>query len=395
MISYEQAYSRMMAAACPLPTETIPLSASLGRICAADVHADINLPPFNKSAMDGYACRRQDLSAGAFLEIIEEIPAGAWPQLRILKGTCARILTGAPVPDGANCVLMQEQTERVGARIKVVTPETSTNICLKGEDAKQGDLLVRKGELLTPAHIAVLATVGIAEPIVASRPKVAIFATGSELIEPHLTPVNAQIRNSNAWQLRAHVESTGAIPDYRGIVGDREDELRKAFLSAMDTSEFLLISGGVASGDFDLVPAVLQKLGFVFEFDSVAIQPGKSIIFGRKGNCYCFGLPGNPVSTYVIFELMVKPFLYRLMRHELKPRVIRARLTKAVNRRKTTRQSMIPVRFGAGAGEVEPVDYHGSAHINAITLADGLLSIPLGSSGFAEGDIVDVRLLPA
>lgn len=391
MITYDEAYRRMMATALPLPAETIGLSDAPGRILAEDVISDIDMPPFNKSGMDGYACRREDLPLGE-LRIIEEIPAGVWPQKTVTTGTCARILTGAPVPEGADCVVMQEQTARHGDLVQVRHAETANNICRRAEDIHAGDVVLRRGVKITPAHVAVLATVGAAHLNVARRPRVSIMATGSELVEPATRPDRARIRNSNAWQLAAQVREMGATADYCGILADREETIRSAIEQAMQTSDLLLLSGGVSTGDYDLVPGILQKLGFSFEFDSVAIQPGRPTVFGKKDAIYCFGLPGNPVATFLIFEILVKPFLYRLAGHDYQPMTVEARLTQPLRRKKTHRQGSIPVRFTA-PGEVEPVEYHGTAHINAMAPAHGFLFIPIGQTGFERGDLVRVRLL--
>lgn len=391
MITYDEAYQQMMATVFPLPSETIDLLDAPGRILAEDIISDIDMPPFNKSGMDGYACRREDLPRRE-LRIIEEIPAGTWPKKTITTGTCARILTGAPVPEGADCVLMQEQTRRQNDILQIRHAETADNICRRAEDIRAGDIVLRRGAKITPAHIAVLATVGAARLKVAQRPRVAILATGSELVEPAARPGPAEIRNSNAWQLAAQAREMGATATYCGILADREDVIRSAIEQAMQTADLLLLSGGVSTGDYDFVPGILQKLGFSFEFDSVAIQPGRPTVFGKKDAVYCFGLPGNPVATFLIFEILVKPFLYRLMCHEHRPMTVEARLAQPLRRKKTQRQGSIPVRFTA-PDTVELVDYHGTAHIHAMTLAHGLIFIPIGHAGFEQGERVQVRLL--
>lgn len=393
MITYDEAYDRMMAAVTLLPAETVALSEATGRILAEDIASDIDMPPFDKSAMDGYACRRADLAKGQ-LTVIEEIPAGAWPQKHVTEGTCARILTGAPLPLGADCVLMQEQTQREGDLVRIHKTETSDNLCRRAEDIRTGDVVLRRGERIAPAQIAVLATVGATRPSVIRQPHVAILATGSELVEPDARPSLAQIRNSNSWQLAAQVRAMGALPSYSGILEDREDIIAAAIEEAMLSSDLLLLSGGVSTGDYDLVPGILQKLGFTFSFDSVAMQPGRPTVFGRKGQIYCCGLPGNPVSTYVIFEILVKPFLYRLMGHDWQPLLVEARLSKPIFRRKAQRQANIPVRFLA-PDLVEPIEYHGSAHINAMTQAQGIICIPVGQTTINEGECVRVRSFSA
>jgi len=389
MITYEEALSRMLAAAPRMPAEAVALAEADGRILAQDVVADMDMPPFDKSAMDGYACRRADLGLGE-LTVIEDIAAGAWPARTVVSGTCARIFTGAPLPLGADCVLMQEQSERRGDRIRIHNPDTADNICRRAEDIRTGDRVLACGERLTPAHIAVLASVGVARPLVARRPRVAILATGNELVPVDVTPGPASIRNSNSPQLAAQARAMGVCVTDRGIVGDDTATLTAAIHDALSDHDVLLLSGGVSTGDYDLVPGILRQLGFAFAFESVAMQPGRPTVFAQKDAHFCCGLPGNPVSTFVVFELLVKPFLFQMMGHTVEPRIATGRLARPVRRRATDRQAAFPVRFTA-PGDVEPMTYHGSAHINALTRADGIITLPIGKGCFEAGEHVHVR----
>ncbi len=389
MITYDEAKSLMLGAATLLPAENIALDAAVGRILAENIHSDLDMPPFDKSAMDGYACRREDLESG-HLTIIEEVPAGAWPQKIIKQGTCARILTGAPVPNGADCVVMQEYTERAGNSLRIIKGDTADHICRKAEDISNGDLVIERGERITPAHIAVMASVGATFPKVTRQPRVAIFATGSELVDPSVRPGPAQIRNSNSWQLTAQVRSMGAIASNCGILSDKEKVIVEALERAMQSADLLLLSGGVSTGDYDLVPGILKKLGFEFAFESVAVQPGRPTVFGQNASHYCCGLPGNPIAAFVIMEMLVKPFLYRMMGHDHKPLEVEACITKPMMRKKGQRQVCIPVRFVA-PDQVEPLPYHGPAHINTMTRAEGLIISPFGAFSLNPGDKVLVR----
>ncbi len=389
MISYDEAKALMLGAARFLPTENLPLDEAAGRILAEDLHSDIDMPPFDKSAMDGYACRRKDL-ASSHLVVIEEIPAGVWPQKAISQGTCARILTGAPVPEGADCVVMQEHTERDGSSLRILKHDAAGNICRKAEDISVGDLVIEKGERITPAHIAVMASVGATFPLVYCQPRVAIFATGDELVDYSICPGPAQIRNSNSWQLTAQLRSMGAIASNCGILPDKEEIMIESMEKAMKSADLLLLSGGVSTGDYDLVPGILKKLGFELSFQSVALQPGRPTVFGQKGPHYCCGLPGNPIAAFVIMELLAKPFLYRLMGHNHKPLVVEARITKPLQRKKSPRQACIPVRF-VSPDQVEPLPYHGPAHINTMIGSDGLIISPSGALNLSIGDKVLVH----
>jgi molybdopterin molybdotransferase len=389
MISYQEAYERMIGAATPLPGETVELPQSLGCVLAQDVLSDIDMPPFDKSAVDGFACRRADLAA--VLTVVEEIPAGRLPAHSVGPRQCARIMTGAPVPTGADCVIMKEQTELLpDGRIRITDPGTADNICRKAEDIRSGDRVLGAGEIITPAHLAVLATVGCVCPRVACRPRVTMLATGSELVEPACRPAGAQIRNSNGPQLCAQLQQMGISPRYGGIIADNLEATDAALKKAMSHSDLILFSGGVSMGEYDLVPDVLRTNGFHFLFESVAMQPGRPTLFGQCGRLYCCGLPGNPVSTFVTFEILLKPFLYRLMGHAISPRWVQAVLARDVRRKATPRQATMPVRF-TQPGVVETIDFHGSAHITAMTRAEALLTIPAGVSELPKGTVVHVR----
>ncbi|MEI6211706.1 MAG: gephyrin-like molybdotransferase Glp [bacterium] len=391
MIPFAQAYDIMLQAASLLGTEQVPLIDAAGRILAQDVTADISMPPFDKSAMDGYACRRVDL--GRPLTIIETIPAGRMPTLPVGLGQCAKIMTGAPVPRGADCVIMQEYTDApTPDTIQFNGRTTESNICRAGEDLTCGDLVLRRGARIGPAQLAVLASVGVPCPLVARQPRVAIAATGSELVTAEEKPTGAMIRDSNSVQLHTQVQGVGAIATRLGIIPDTAEALSSAIQHAMPHHDLILLSGGVSTGAFDFVPATLQQCGFELLFESVAMQPGKPMVFGRHPNgVFCCGLPGNPVSTYVVFELLLKPFLLKQMGHVHIPTLAAARMGERFERRRTDRQNTIPVRFQT-PDVVVPVTYHGSAHIHAMCAADALLIVPVGVSNIAEGEAVHVRL---
>lgn len=390
MISFAKAHEIMTSSVCVLGTETVPLTDAPGRVLAEDVVCDVNMPPFDKSAMDGFACRQQDLPG--VLTVIEEIPAGHLPRKTIGAGECARIMTGAPVPAGANIVIMFEDTEPAGPdRIRFTGPRSSSNICPKGEDVRAGDTVLEKGSILTPARMGVLcAAIGKTGVLVYRRPRVALIATGDELVEPWQQPPAAGIRNTNSYQLSAQIHDMGATAVYHGIVADRRDDLLAAVRKGGAESDLLLLSGGVSTGAYDFVPEVLEETGYTLLFRSVAMQPGKPTLFGTGESGFCCGMPGNPVSTFVVFELLLKPFLYGLMGHAYNPRLIPAELGSDIVLKKAERQLTIPVVF-AEPGTVVPLDYHGSAHIHAIARADGLLVIPAGIREWKKGTRVHVR----
>ncbi len=372
-----------------LGTEKVDFRESVNRILREDVVSDIDMPPFDKSAMDGYACRREDLFNE--LNVVEIIQAGYQPQKELRKNECAKIMTGAMMPEGSDCVIVIEEVEELpGNKIKFKGEKTSKNICVTGEDVVLGQKLISSGTRITAKEIASLALCGHVNPLVSIKPKIGIIATGDEIVEPDLIPKKSQIRNTNSYQLMAQCFQFGCEPKYYGIAIDTEDEISKAIVKAKEENDLVIITGGVSMGDFDLVPAVLIKNGFKILFDQVAIQPGKPTVFGRDGNKFVFGMPGNPVSSFVCFEIFVKEFLAGLMGLNNHTRIFKMRLAKEIKRKKNKRLAWIPVKINSD-GKIEPVEYHGSAHINALAFADGITSIPIGVNEIKEGSIVDVR----
>jgi len=389
MIEFDKAFELVMGAARELDTERVGIDGALNRILAEDVTSDIDMPPFNKSAVDGFACRRCDL--GNELTVVETICAGRLPTRRIGPGQCAKIMTGAPVPEGADCVVMVEYTKNTSAdKIRFIGTETADNICPKAEDVKADDVLIRRGSIIGPQHIAVLAATGCVRPLVFRRPRVGIIATGNELVEPAVKPQGSQIRNSNSYQLLAQLQRAGAVPHYYGIAADSPIAIDSMLKKATADNDVVLLSGGVSMGDFDLVPGILRENGFKLLFEKVAIKPGKPTVFAVCKDKFCFGLPGNPVSTFVVFEVLVRPFLCRMMGGDSRPFTVPMRLEKTIRRHRTERMSWIPVKLTQHGGVV-PVEYHGSAHINALCGADGITAIPIGVAEVKKGTTVNVR----
>lgn len=389
MITFAKALETVLSQARPLDAEEAPLSEAAGRILAEDVACDMDMPPFDKSAMDGYACKRADLPGP--LRAIETIPAGMVPEKTVHPGECAKIMTGAMLPRGADCVIMVEHTQvEDDGRIRFTGNDTASNICARGEDVREGDIVLRKGTLLTPRHIAVLAMAGCARPRVARRPRVGVIATGGELVEPGIAPGPSQIHNSNSYQMCAQLEATGAAVHDYGIVPDDEPVMDAVLKHAMSKSDVILLSGGVSMGDFDLVPEVMRNNGMDILFDAIAVQPGKPTTFGVGESIYCFGLPGNPVSTFVQCEVLVKPFLYALMSHRYQPKMYYLPLAETYRRKKAEREAWVPVAI-TPENTVRTSAYHGSAHIHALSDADGLLNIPIGVTELEKGTPVHVR----
>lgn len=391
MISFTDAQDIVFNSRVAYSTEKIMLNQSLNRVLAKDVLSDVDMPPFNKSAMDGFACRKEDLYNE--LKIIETIKAGDEPKKSISKNECSRIMTGASVPEGADCVVMVEQTEMVGdSHVRFTADKTADNIALKGEDLKKGEAALKKGTLIKPQHIAVLASVGCIMPEVFIKPKVAVLTTGDEIVEPHHNPNGTKIRNSNGPQLIAQLKELGVDATYYGIIEDTPKSTKEAIQIALNNNHIILLTGGVSMGDFDFVPGALKENGVDILFSEVAIKPGKPTVFGKKENTFVFGLPGNPVSSFVIFELFVKPFIYQYMGYPYQPREVFMPMGIDYSRKKAVRTFWLPV-FIHENNEVMPVEYHGSAHIHSMCYADGLACIEPGKKEIRKGGPVHVRLL--
>jgi molybdopterin molybdotransferase len=387
MISYETAVAVIMNSAFTLETESVELVNSLNRVLASDIQSDTDMPPFNKSAMDGYACRRDDLHE--ILSVIEIIPAGSQPQKTVQKNECSKIMTGAIVPGGADCVVNVENTESLPEnKIRITDSKITDNICYQGEDIKRGEVVLRPGTLILPQHIAVLANAGISIAPVYRKPRISIITTGSELKEPGEVLPAGCIRNSNSYQLIGQVQRMFIEPKYLGIAGDTMDSLNLLIRKALKESDVILLSGGVSMGDYDLVPAVLKDNGVKILFDRVAMQPGKPMTFGTKNKTAIFAFPGNPVSTFFPFEIMAKPFIYKLMGYDYSAIIYPLIAGTVFKRRKPERKAFIPVKIENG--QVFPVDFHGSAHINALCFAQGIISFPIGVLEIKKGETIDV-----
>ncbi|MBW6460909.1 MAG: molybdopterin molybdotransferase MoeA [Bacteroidales bacterium] len=390
MITYEEALRIVLEESHVTGNETVSFTESAGRILAEDVYSDINLPPFDRSAVDGFACRSADL--GSALEVIETVRAGVYPQKKLFPGQCTRIMTGAPVPEGADCVIMVEETEEiVPETIRFTGQKIKTNISPMAEDIREGALVLKAGIMIEPQHIAALATVGCVNPRIGIRPKVSVITTGDEIVEPHVKPGISQIRNSNGYQLTAQALKAGVKASYTGIAPDNEEETYRIISGALQQSDVVLLSGGVSMGTYDFVPKVMEKAGVDILFRTIALQPGKPTIFGKKGDKRIFGLPGNPVSSFTIFELLVKPMLWKMMGKADPAPGMRLPLGGGYERRRIDRMQWFPVEFRDG--KAYPLEYHGSAHVFSLAKADALAAIPLGIKKLSAGDLIDVRPL--
>jgi molybdopterin molybdotransferase len=404
VLTVDEALKSVLDRAGPLPPHRHPLRDALGCVLAEEVIADGDLPPFDKALVDGYAVRVADLRVPeTALRVGEEIPAGRTPSRPLAPGEAAPIMTGAPLPPGADAVVMLEQTrKRPDGWVSIVADgpiRTGQNRLPRGREMRAGDVLLRPGEVLHAAQLGLLASVGRVEPLVIPRPRIAIVPTGDELVEPGRAPGPGQIRNSNGPMLEALARSCAAEAEALPIAPDEPGELR-AILRRGLQADVLAITGGVSAGNRDLVPEALEDLGVGRVFHKVRVKPGKPLWFGvgparddGGPGALVFGLPGNPVSGVVGFLLFVRPALEALRgRVPVREDAGAYRLASAFEHR-GDRPSYHPARLGR-ADLVQPLDWAGSADLRTVALADGFAIFPAGDRSYAGGEAVGFLPLP-
>jgi molybdopterin molybdotransferase len=402
MVSYEEALSlvrkKCSEANVSPATETVPLQAARGRILAEEVRADRDYPPFHRATRDGYALRTGDLTAlPASLRCVGEVRAGEPFAGKVGPGQCVVIMTGAPLPTGADAVVMLEHTRAAGEQVEVLhAVGLWANVVLQGSEAKKGATVLSAGRRVDAGELGLLAMVGQASVRAFSQPTVAILPTGDEVVPVGQRPEWFQVRNSNAIALAAQVEAAGGIPRRLDIAPDRKEPLRERVVEGL-RADLLVLTGGVSKGKYDLVETVLAELGAEFYFQGVAIRPGKPLAFGRACGKFFFGLPGNPVSTYVTFEVFVRPAIALLGGAAFEPpSFLRARLAKPF-RQKTGLTVFMPARVEVHEGDpvVDLVGWQGSGDLVGVAASNSFLVVHPDQTDLAAGDWVDVMAKPA
>ncbi len=396
MLSYADARAIVTTQAAQYPrkpaTSLKNVNEALGHVLAREIRSDRDYPPFDRSTRDGYAVRAAEARAGGQLKCVGEIKAGDTVTQPLAHGTCIQIMTGAALPAGADAVVMIEFTERSG---DTVTFQRSTshaqNFVPKGSEARTNDPALKTGLRLGYAELALAAQVGAGELLCFNRPRVAILSTGDEVVPITETPGPFHIRNSNSVSLAAQVRLAGGEPVPLGNALDRVDDLSAKIEHGLK-EDILVLSGGVSMGKYDLVETVLKSLGAEFYFDAVAIRPGKPAVFGRCRNTFVFGLPGNPVSTMVTFQLFVIPAMDIL--GGAKPRqlpLLEANLCKTLHERPGLTH-FLPGRFEwtGISPEVQPLSWQGSGDIAALTQANCFIVVPADRQDIPAGEKVSV-----
>ena len=399
MLSVEEARQQMLNTIPVLPTEKREILNCGGYVLAEALHAEENIPPFDNSAMDGYAVRAADVQNAseaepAVLTIVETIAAGYAPTKQVAAGQAARIMTGAMMPEGADAVVMQEVTQREGDKVKIFESIDETgNVRFTGESVAAGQQVMGKGKHLRPPEVSMLASLNRPEVTVHRKPTVAIVSTGDELLllGDRLEP--GKIRESNRYGLYAQVEEAGGIPIDMGIAPDDEAEIERIFRAALAKADALITSGGVSVGEHDFVKSVLERLGEV-NFWRVAMKPGKPQAYGIADGKPIFGLPGNPVSSLVVFELFVRPALLKMAGHTalLRP-TFKAVLSESVTNRDGRVNYMRAIlKESHGEYTAETTGPQGSGILHSLVLANGLITIPAGVT-LGAGETVDAQFL--
>lgn len=394
MLSVAEAQAIVWQHAQALPPESVALSpAVLGQVLGEDVTSDIDVPPYDKAMMDGYAVRTEDLRAGRrVLAVIEEVMAGRMPQQAVGPGQATRIMTGAPIPAGADAVVQIEQTRLIdGKQVEIAQAEATPrqHILDRAREMRKGEVVLSAGTVLRPQTLGILATVGRTVVRLHPRPRVAILPTGDEVVEASQVPGPGQIRNGNGPMIAGQVQRAGAAPHYLGIARDQLDSLQPMIADGLQ-APVLVLSGGVSAGKLDLVPGVLKELGVETHFHHVKMKPGKPMLFGTRGSTLVFGLPGNPVSSLVCFELFVRPALRRLMGHA-KPKTNLAMVPLAADfEYRTDRPTYYPAKLEMGEEgcRVRPIPWFGSADLRGVAEANGFMLIAAGEQRFSAGQDV-------
>jgi molybdopterin molybdotransferase len=395
--------------------ETVALSAACGRVLARDVVSDVELPPFEKSAMDGFAVRSVDFRAtdrpkassssvpansaiATSFAVIGESRAGAPFTGAVRAGECVEIYTGAEVPASCDAVVMVEKSVRRGERVELDdAPRPRQHICARGEDLASGATVLRRGRRISAIDLSVLASVGCEPAPVFEKPRAALFTTGDELVPAHAKPPRGKIREGNTFYLAARLHAEGAGVWNHGIVADDERVLEDAFRSALESSDLLVTTGGVSMGKYDLVGAVLERCGVEQVLHKIAIKPGKPLWFGMRGAVPVFALPGNPVSCLIGFEVFVRPALAKMSGAEDHEWRERLRIGRWVGERtrENPRQQNVPVRVIRGAegvDELAPIEWKSSADITGMTRAHALAVVSAGTT-VDRGELVPYRPL--
>jgi molybdopterin molybdotransferase len=378
----------------PLPAVAVVLEQCLNRVLRRDAKTDIDMPSFDRSAMDGYALAAPASEPSDFYTLSGMIAAGDEPHIALKPGQCTRIFTGAAIPEGTVRVLPQEDAEVSGDHVrpsKAFRAGNETFIRRRGEEARAGEILIPAGQILRPAHLGILAGIGITYPLVARKPRLMHVVSGNELIKPELRPGKGQIRDSNSTLLSSLCAENGAAVRQHIHAPDNEAKTLELISSFPNINyDVLLFSGGSGSGPFDFCRAVFEKLGFTLYLQGVDVRPGKPLLFATRGTQLAFGIPGNPLSHFVLFQLFIRPVLMALQKANPADRQMHGVIAADIPEHSGARPSYSPGRWYVGASglEIEPLPWRSSGHLSSLSTANALLFIPANSSPHHKGETV-------
>lgn len=376
MIEFEKAVTTILKHTPVLNPEKILIENSTGRILQEHIYSTLSMPPFDKSAVDGYAVISEDVkNSPVILKCIGTIRAGAFSKV-IHHGECIKIMTGAQIPKNADSVVMVEDTgEFTRGYVKILkSVDKNENICFQGEDIKTGQKVLKKGMLISASHIALLAAVGKQFVNVSKKPTVAILNTGNEIVSVGRTLRENKIYNSNGPMLESLLKSDSIEPHCAGIVHDNVVQLRESIKKILKVNDMVLISGGVSMGDYDFIPDVLRSLGVRIVFHKVKIKPGKPLLFGTKGNKLIFGVPGNPVSAFLCYLVFIRTALSKMMNYPFCKPQFKSGILEKEFRQKPGRTHFVLVKV-TPLCRLFPIDSHGSADILSLANADAFMAV--------------------
>jgi molybdopterin molybdotransferase len=397
VLSVEEAREHILSTVDVLEAEQVPLLMAAERVLAEKIAADRDIPPVTNAAMDGYAVRGADMRGETVrLRVVGEVAAGHTPERSVGAGEAMRIMTGAPVPEGADTVVRFERTTSDGEWVEILKPPSpGKNVRQAGEDVRQGQVVLRPGQVLRPQEIGMLAALGHLEVAVIRRPRVAILGTGDEVVPPDQTPGPSQIRDANSYTVAAQVRRYGGIPLLLGVAHDEEELVREGMQKALDQqADFIITSGGVSVGDFDLVKQVMNAEGEM-HFWSLNMKPGRPMAFGDIDGVPLLGLPGNPVAAMISTALYARPALLKMQGFtEWTWPTVTAQLTEPIGRKDGRRHYLRVILRETDAGyEATLTGDQGSGILNSLVLADGLAVIPEDARHLPTGSEVEVLLL--
>lgn len=384
LIVFQDAFERFLdiVSTRQSPIETLPVVDSCGRILAEDITARVPMPPFDKTAMDGYAILSDDSSTD--FEIIETLGAGDLFTQSLAIGKCTKIMTGGMVPPGTGRVIPVENADEIDGHVHFTHRGSDTHLCYRGEDFAEGALLGRSGNRITPALAAILISCGADQVAVRSHPTGRVFSTGNELIEPGAPLPQGRIYDSNGPMLDALLRQHDVTLTPRGRIPDDLDASIRILAEATRNHDVICLSGGVSAGDFDYIPRALEACGMTLHFSGIRVKPGKPMTVATSDRCLVMAFPGNPVSTFVMFHLFGIPALNAIAGRRIHPRFMTLRLDNAFRRKHAERLEFVPARLTPDG--ISQIPYHGSAHLAALALVEGFLVIPPGISRIDAGE---------